>query len=695
MKNILLIIKCVLLANCLHSVTLSAQDHPLHGTWKWKKTNNDGNPESGYTWVYKDAEVGINRITSVTVDPTTHEPVSVWNIYQLPTTNNIGNRLWTGSDGAYGIANELFKENSSKVIFSGVTTNGIASGSIHNAWNTTVDKKESWTEDVVVGGKFFGQLSSPEESEKIDYKPVEVGELIINRSKMPILDDRFNDLIGKWESYNEAGVRNLEIEFQKWDLGNCLLEKWVFYNEAGEVNEAGFNISKKNPNTGEIIIWSVNRNGIAQTGGWDFIDPFTLGQRQGEGRLVRRFISENKIHARWQSKINGDYKYNGQGYILTKVEPEADSDILENEDTQYRSYFKRASEAKKFTGFVKLDYKIVKDEDIPAYLEAESKWKMLHEQRMQKGILHLWQLNKLSNHKDGEPNFATVQVYGSYEDMQDSESWNNLDLALVGDRQELWQKTKQLFQDAGSDTYHIVDQVWEENASIINVDLIEHGHMKPLNGLTQQYVNAELNIAKPFWNLVISLDNNIKGWGLHKLVSSTREKVNHEFMTAHFKDTTSENVNETFAEIAQKGIQMLREPNMDWNALRIMERGPSYQIVLRADRKHNPVEQEWKKLTGVWRADMENGSYRIKRISLNTEQLEVYNAESQLMWKVVCPMKLEVKNGLTHFYSYHANGTYHSIYKVAENKWYEQRRGVWYNGNGEPNQFIVYDKISM
>jgi len=58
-------------------------------------------------------------------------------------------------------------------------------------------------------------------------------------------------------------------------------------------------------------------------------------------------------------------------------------------------------------------------------------------------------------------------------------------------------------------------------------------------------------------------------------------------------------------------------------------------------------------------------------------------------------MKVEVKNGLTHFYSYHANGTYHSIYKVAENKWYEQRRGVWYNGNGEPNQFIVYDKISM
>ena len=260
----MVITNIVILILTLFTTSTHADEHPLTGTWKWKKENNEGKLESGFTWVYQDEEVGINRITSVTVDPNTQEPINAWNIYQLPTTNSIGSRLWSGSNGAYGIANELFSENSSMITFSGITTNGIASGIIHNAWNSDIDKYESWTEGVVVGDKYLDQLSKTENSVKIDYKPAEVGELIVDRSKMPILDDRFNDLLGKWESFNEAGVRTLEIEFKKWDLGNSLLEKWVFYSEAGEVTGAGFNISKKHPKTGEIIIWSVNRDGIAQ-----------------------------------------------------------------------------------------------------------------------------------------------------------------------------------------------------------------------------------------------------------------------------------------------------------------------------------------------------------------------------------------------------------------------------------------------
>ena len=691
----MVITNIVILILTLFTTSTHADEHPLTGTWKWKKENNEGKLESGFTWVYQDEEVGINRITSVTVDPNTQEPINAWNIYQLPTTNSIGSRLWSGSNGAYGIANELFSENSSMITFSGITTNGIASGIIHNAWNSDIDKYESWTEGVVVGDKYLDQLSKTEDSVKIDYKPAEVGELIVDRSKMPILDDRFNDLIGKWESFNEAGVRTLEIEFKKWDLGNSLLEKWVFYSEAGEVTGAGFNISKKHPNTGQIIIWSVNRNGIAQTGGWDFIDPFTLGQRQGEGRLVRRFLTENKIHVRWQSKINGDYEYNGQGYILTKIEPDTEFSTPDNGKQQDRSYYERAAEAKKFTGFVKIDYKIVEEPNISAYLEAEGKWKNLHEQRMEQGVLHLWQLNKLSGNKSGEPNFATVQVYGSYEDMQESESWNILDYSMVGNRNELWENTKLLFKDAGSDVYQIIDQVWEPKSNITNVDLITHDYMSLMPGLRQQYMNAELNIAKPFWNLVVSLDSSLKGWGLHKLISSTSNHVSHEFMTAHFIDSSLENVSGNWEENIQKGIQMLRGPKVDWNILRKMEEGFSYEIILRADRKHNPVANQWKQLLGVWRCDLENGNYRIKRISYNTEQLEFYNSEGQLMGKGVFPMKIEVKNGLNHFYSYHPQGTYHSIYKVHNNKWYEQMRGIWQNGNGEPNQFLVYEKVSM
>lgn len=691
----LVIINSILLIAILFTKGAEADEHPLSGTWKWKKENNEGKIESGFTWVYQDEEVGVNRITSVTVEPNTKEPVNSWNVYQLPITNSIGSRFWSGSNGSYGIANELFTENSSMVTFTGISTNGIASGIIRNEWNSDIDKNESWTEGVVVGDKYLDQLSKTEESVKIDYNPAEIGEIIIDRSKMPILDERFNDLLGKWESFDETGVRTLEIEFKKWDLGNSLLEKWVFYGEEGEVTGAGFNISKKHPNTGEIIIWSVDRNGFGQIGGWDFIDPFTLGQRQGESRLVRRFLSENKIHARWQSKINGDYEYSGQGYILTKIEPVTEFSTPDNGKQQDRSFYERAAEAKKFTGFVKIDYKIVEEPNISAYLEAEGKWKILHEQRMEKGVLHLWQLNKLSGNKPGEPNFATVQVYGSYEDIQESESWNTLDYSLVGNRKELWENTKSLFEDAGSDLYQIIDQVWEPKSNITNVDLINHGHMSPEPGSMQQYLEAELNIAKPFWNLVASLDKSLKGWGLHKLISSTRNNVTHEFMTAHFKNRSLENVSGNWEENIQKGIEMLRGPKVEWNKLRKMESGLSYEVILRADRKHNPVDKQWKQLIGVWRCDLENGNYRIKRISYNTEQLEFYNSEDQLLGKGVFPMKIEVKNGLNHFYSYHPQGTYHSIYKVHDNKWYEQMRGIWQNGHGQPNQFLVYQKLSM
>ena len=56
-------------------------------------------------------------------------------------------------------------------------------------------------------------------------------------------------------------------------------------------------------------------------------------------------------------------------------------------------------------------------------------------------------------------------------------------------------------------------------------------------------------------------------------------------------------------------------------------------------------------------------------------------------------MKVEVRDGLYHFYSLHESGTWHSIYNIHDGLWYEQLRGIFAQGEGKPNEFFVYRKI--
>ena len=60
----------------------------------------------------------------------------------------------------------------------------------------------------------------------------------------------------------------------------------------------------------------------------------------------------------------------------------------------------------------------------------------------------------------------------------------------------------------------------------------------------------------------------------------------------------------------------------------------------------NPVRAEWKKLLGNWKASIPDGGYRIKRISMGHEDLEIYDKNGKLEHKMSCPMKIEVREGL-------------------------------------------------
>ena len=71
----------------------------------------------------------------------------------------------------------------------------------------------------------------------------------------------------------------------------------------------------------------------------------------------------------------------------------------------------------------------------------------------------------------------------------------------------------------------------------------------------------------------------------------------------------------------------------------------------------------------------------------------VYDTEGQLTRQTVVPMKIEVKGGLNHFHALHPQGTYHSLYKVADGKWYEQMRGIFHNSRGKPDSMLIYERF--
>jgi hypothetical protein len=682
----------ILLATCIH-FAMQAQEitkHPLDGVWKWKSTKEDGSTEQGFRWYWTDEAIGIHRIANVSLDPETLEPVHAWSVFQTPTADGIGDRLWVDTDGRQGRSTERFSKRGSSTTFSGASASGNVSGIIELEWNKAGDKFEEHV-DHFTGFELPYEKRSPTiEAHKIDYKPRERGEIVWPQNMRALLDPRLQDLLGTWESTDKDGKVGLRIKFSPWLLGHTLLERFVFLDAEDKPSRGGYNLTRKDPLNDQLIMYSIGRNGFSQVGGWDFLGGSTTGQRQGGGRLVRTFLSEDEIQARWQSKQDGEFIDDGNSYILKRQQT---GDAESTAGSKNRSYHQRSLDAKKFTGFIKTDFKIVSESDEAAYLAAEQEWKGLHEQIMQKGGLLHWHVARITNAKPGEPNYATVQVYASMEDMQDGAVWDTLDYAAVGGRESLGKRTWPHVKHAGSDVYQAMDQFWSPDAGDMEIDLINMGYMSVKSGMHQAYLNAERTSAKPFWNVVSSLDPSFGGWAMHRLVESSRAGVNHDYITLHFKTKKHLPDQKTWQSNTQLAMGMLNKPQVDWNRLREMQGGPQYEIVLKANPEFHPVKSEWKKLVGNWKHTHENGNYRIKRITPHTEQLEMYKADGTLIGKGIFPMKIEVKGGLNHFYSFKPNWTYHSIYKVADGKWYEQMRGIWRDANGKPDTFLVYEKL--
>ena len=387
----------------------------------------------------------------------------------------------------------------------------------------------------------------------------------------------------------------------------------------------------------------------------------------------------------------------GLGSLLAdekKAETASDS---ETQNTG-RSMAEREQKARQPYNYIQLSYMSVPEGGEDDYLAIETEWKEIHEARCQLGDVLFWGLLKVDKPDAMGCQYVTIQGFHS---LDDSRKWPRFRrvakvLGKEIDVDALIERTKASREILYSETYEMVDYV---GSSSPDVDIARFGFFQPGEGLEQEYVDAETNEAKPRWQTVVDVNPAFKMWGLTRLVSTTADTRSHKYRIFHLLDSKHlaktdeerQQLKEKIRAAAPKATE--QQSDTDWNKLRKFVKGGQLHWVMRTSKESNPVAAEWEKLTGAWKAQHANGGYRIKRIEPFQETLEWYSEEGELKGTATMPMRIEVRDGVNHFFSYHAKGTFHSTYKVHEGKWYEQLRGIYRDSQTAPDRFLVYDRI--
>ncbi len=332
-----------------------------------------------------------------------------------------------------------------------------------------------------------------------------------------------------------------------------------------------------------------------------------------------------------------------------------------------------------------------KDEE---YLAIESEWREIHNLRCQAGQQSFWGLMKLNSSANSKYQYVTIQGYNSLDDSVRPINWWRLQ-QLKGeeiDHEDLMERTKKARELLYSETYQTIGHQGFTDGT---ADRLNIGHFRSADGRESEYVDAEIEIAGPTFQKAIDADPAFHMWALNRLVSTTKKSRNHNYQIIHVIDTSKQpKTDEERKSIQDKRRAIFSDDtnNTDWDSLRTHVGGGRMTLILKSSGEANPENAEWQKLQGTWKHVREDGSYRIKKISMGLEVLEGYEADGSLKFKYEVPMRIEVRQGINHFYVYHPKGTYHSVYKVHDGKWYEQGRGIFRNTKSAPDKFLIYEK---
>ena len=203
----------------------------------------------------------------------------------------------------------------------------------------------------------------------------------------------------------------------------------------------------------------------------------------------------------------------------------------------------------------------------------------------------------------------------------------------------------------------------------------------------------EKNIFQPRHQKGAELNPKFQFWRLLRKISHSGNSNKASYRTVNVFRKDVEPLSDKEAEKVNSQIPPLPDGLTfdEVMKMRKMER-VTFDVIFMLDPSASAEAKAWKELSGTWTATNKNGSYRTKIISPYTEQFKMINPSGELIQSGKTPMSIEIKNGVKFFSAHWENGTYTSIFKIHNDKWYEQTKNILSSNSGKPDDFFVYER---
>ena len=370
----------------------------------------------------------------------------------------------------------------------------------------------------------------------------------------------------------------------------------------------------------------------------------------------------------------------------------------QNKQNADDSFVQRMKLAQKPYSFLAVDYMDVADGKEKLYLEVEAAWKKIHERMASDGKILSWGLAKARKNKfDYEyVTWKLLRSRGALDSLYDMDAIKQRMGAAKFD--DLMAKTNESRKIVGSELMELEDYTLvplsgsEQKVDPKNL-LFHMDYMTPAEGQDQEYAEMEKNIFQPRHQKGAELNPKFQFWRLLQKISHSGNSNKASYRTVNVFRKDVEPLSDKEAEKVNSQIPPLPDGLTfdEVMKMRKMER-VTFDVIFMLDPSASAEAKAWKELSGTWTATNKNGSYRTKIISPYTEQFKMINPSGELIQSGKTPMSIEIKNGVKFFSAHWENGTYTSIFKIHNDKWYEQTKNILSSNSGKPDDFFVYER---
>ena len=324
----------------------------------------------------------------------------------------------------------------------------------------------------------------------------------------------------------------------------------------------------------------------------------------------------------------------------------------------------------------------------------------IHDRMSSQGKLSGWGVAK-ARANDLGVDFVTWKSFPSLEaldepyDLEDIKSWMG-----VEEFQALMKKTKSSRTIVGEELLRSEDYTLdnltrdtEQQSDKISFFL---AYMTPKEGMESDYVGMEKSFFQRGHQNQVDHNPSFLGWRLEKRMFSWGEIPPADYRTVSiFLREKKELTPDQTAQLIQSRPERPAEyAETKVGDLRTMK-GVMFDVVMTTDKNRSAVVKAWAELEGTWEHTRSDGSRRVKVIAPFSETLRFYDAEGNLKGENTSPMRIYFKDGIKHFYTYHANRTWNSIYEIHDGKWHEQMRGIYHSTNSQPDSFLIYERVEQ